>query len=164
MKITLIAGIGKNNELGAGNKLLWDLPADMKHFRTTTKGKPVIMGRKTFESIGRPLPKRRNIVITRNTDFSVTGVETVSSLEEALSITASEEEVFIIGGAQIYELAIDSATHLNISHVEADFPEADTFFPNISLKEWEETSRTHFPKNEENSYNFDVVQYKRKKF
>src|SRR6185436_89307 len=101
--ISLVAAIGKNNELGKGNDLLWKLPADMQHFIKTTTGHPVLMGRKTFESIGKPLPKRRNIVITRDKTYKHEGVEVVHSIEEALGLLDKKEEIMIIGGAEIYK-------------------------------------------------------------
>src|SRR5574343_279775 len=128
-QITLIAAIGKNNELGKENKLLWDLPNDMKHFREKTTEKTVIMGRKTFESIGRPLPRRTNIVVTRSADFHKEGVLVAHSLEEALALAKqSETEVFVIGGGELYRQALPLATALEITHVDMT-ADADTFFP-----------------------------------
>lgn len=136
MKISLIAAIGKNRELGKGNSLLWDIPEDMKHFRETTRGHAVIMGRKTFESIGRPLPERTNIIITRDASYLIhdTSVKVVHSLEEALEFgkTIEQEELFIIGGAQIYELAKPYADKLYLTVVDKKFPEADAYFPDYS--------------------------------
>lgn len=132
MKISLIAAIGKNRELGKGNKLLFQIPEDMKFFREKTRGHAVIMGRKTYESIGHPLPDRTNIVVTRSTDSSVPdGVVIKNSIEEALEYAKSieKEEVFIIGGAQIYELSLPYANTLYLTLVEASVPDADAFFP-----------------------------------
>jgi len=129
--LSLIVVIGKNRELGKGNKLLWHIPEDMAWFREKTKGHPVIMGRKTFASIGRPLPNRLNIVITRNPLFKEEGVTTVHSLEKAIEIgnTKKNEEIFIIGGANLYEQAVSIADKLYITEVNALRPDADVFFP-----------------------------------
>ncbi len=128
----MIAAIGQNRELGLNNQLLWDIPKDMKFFRETTKWHPVIMWRKTFESIGRLLPKRTNIIITRNTEYKVEWAIIVNSLEEAIKIWEKEnEEIFIIGWAQIYNLWIKIADKLYLTLVEWKF-KADTFFPKYS--------------------------------
>ncbi|MDQ5971158.1 MAG: dihydrofolate reductase [Patescibacteria group bacterium] len=171
MILSLIAGIGKNNELGLGNALLWDLPRDMKHFRETTSGHPVIMGRKTFESIGKPLPKRRNIVITRDNSYMKDGIEVANSLEEALRLASldqgknfeenqEEVEAFIIGGAEIYKQAIAKAGRLYITHVDSAF-EADAFFPAIDQAFWKETKREHYDADEQNNLPMDFVVYER---
>lgn len=170
MTLSLIAGIGKNNELGYKNMLLWDLPRDMKYFRTTTSGHPVIMGRKTFESIGRPLPNRRNIVITRDTEYKKNGIEIVHSLEEALNLfspsldkgrgSGGGVEVFVMGGAEIYKQAIEYADRLYITHVDGSF-EADTFFPEIAKNIWTEKNREHYASDEENKYAMDFVIYEK---
>jgi dihydrofolate reductase len=129
-RISFIAAIGKNRELGNNNKLLWHIPADWKHFQATTTGHPVIMGRKTFESIGKPLPKRPNIVITRNPGWKHEGVLVVSSAEEALTKAREldTEEIFIVGGAQIYEEMLPKADRLYLTLVDTE-GEADAFFP-----------------------------------
>ena len=136
--ISLIAAIGKNNELGKGNTLLWSMPADMKHFQETTRGHTVVMGRKTFESIGRPLPNRKNIVITRDENYSRQNIDIARSLEEALELAKLEknEEIFIIGGAEIYKQAILLADKLYITHIDAEDKNADVFFPKIDKREW----------------------------
>ncbi len=134
MSIKMIAAIGRNNELGAKNALLWSLPGDMKFFRETTRGSTVIMGRLTFESIGRPLPKRRNIVITRSEDFSPEGVEVFKSLGDALAAVGGD--AFIIGGASVYEQALPFADELILTEIDADYPEADVWFPKFDKSEW----------------------------
>lgn len=134
-KISLIAAIGKNRELGKGNTLLWDIPEDMKHFRETTRGHVVVMGRKTFKSIGRPLPNRVNIIVSRDKNYQVPEeCLKVASIEEAIekAIPREKSEVFIIGGAQIYSLALPYADKLYITRVDKEFPEADVFFPDYS--------------------------------
>lgn len=133
--VSLIAAIGKNRELGRGNKLLFKIPEDMKFFREKTRRHTVIMGRKTYESIGRPLPQRINIIISRNTDYKVPeGVLKSQSIEQALEIAKQHEreEIFIIGGAQIYKLALPYINRLYLTLVDADVPDADTFFPDYS--------------------------------
>lgn len=129
MSIKIIAAIGKNYELGGKNALLWHLPGDMRFFRETTRGATVIMGRLTYESIGRPLPKRRNIVITRSADFAPEGVEVFDSLEKALEAAAADAEVFIIGGASVYAQALPAADELILTEIDAEYPGADVFFP-----------------------------------
>lgn len=158
MILSLIAAIGKNNELGKNNQLLWKLPADMKHFRTTTSGHPVIMGRKTFESLGRPLPNRRNIVITRDKNYQSDSVDVVYSLEEALSLLDNTSgEAFIIGGGQIYTESIVKADKLYITHVDATL-DADTFFPTIDSS-WKKVSEEKHEKDTENEYSFILTEY-----
>jgi len=133
--ISVIAAVGKNRELGKNNKLLWDIPEDMEHFRTKTRGHAVIMGRKTYESIGHALPARPNIIITRDDTFKTTdGSFIVHSLDEAIALGKEKEkdELFIIGGANIYAQAIDIADKLYITEIHQDFPDADTFFPDYS--------------------------------
>lgn len=170
MILSLIAAIGKNNELGKDNKLLWDLPSDMRHFRETTSGHPVIMGRKTFESIGRPLPKRRNVVITRDANYARDGIEVVHSLEEALQLfnhsakpkTSPEEpdeEVFVIGGAEIYKQSLPYANRLYITRVDQNF-EADAFFPVIS-PEWKEVFCDSYAPDEAHAYPYSFVIYEK---
>jgi dihydrofolate reductase len=167
MILSIISAIGKNNELGLNNQLLWDLPRDMQHFRTTTSGHPVIMGRKTFESIGHPLPNRRNVVITRDVSYVKEGVEVVHSLPEAIDLFKYDvnplpngEEVFVIGGAEIYKQAMDHADRLYITHVDSGY-EADAFFPTISPNFWNEISRAHHESDEENNVAMDFVLYER---
>ncbi len=163
--ISIISAIGKNNEIGKKNELLWNLPADMKHFKETTSGHTVIMGQKTFESIGRPLPKRRNIVLTLDKNFNREGIEIVHSIEELDALlektSTPEEENFIIGGGMIYKLFIDKADKLYITHVDASFPDADTFFPEIIPIVFLETSREEHKKDEQNAYDYAFVTYTR---
>lgn len=133
--LSAIAVIGQNRELGCDNKLLWDIPDDLKHFKEITAGHPVIMGRKTFESIGSPLPNRTNIIITRDENYKVAGCEVVNSLDDAFKLVETRfnasEEAFIIGGGQIYTMALPYCDKLYLTIVE-DTPKADTFFPDYS--------------------------------
>lgn len=161
--ISIIAAIGKNNELGKKNQLLWSLPADLKHFKEITSGHPIIMGSKTFASIGRPLPNRRNIVVTRDLNFKNENVEVVYSIDEALKLFEnSNDEVFVIGGGEIYKQMINNADKLYITEVEAGDTDADTYFPTIDKNIWQETLRTKNIKDENNQYDFDFVEYIKK--
>jgi len=126
--VTLIAAVAGNGAIGRDNALLVHLPGDLPRFKQLTLGRPVIMGRKTWDSIGRPLPGRRNIVITRNTDWTATGAERAGSLEAALALAADAERVCVIGGAEIYALALPRADELQLTEIEADF-DGDAFFP-----------------------------------
>lgn len=159
--ISLIAAIGENNELGKGNTLLWHLPADLKHFKEITMLHPVIMGRKTFESIGKPLPNRRNIVITRNVNYKKEGIEVANSLAGALDLIKNpNEEVFIIGGGELYKETMPIADKLYITHIQASDNEADTFFPEIIPIVWNEILHTEHKKDEKNPvpYTFSVYE------
>jgi dihydrofolate reductase len=171
MILSLISAVANNNVIGGGNTLLWNLPADMKHFRETTSGHTVIMGRKTFESIGRTLPNRRNIVITRDTNYVRDDIEVVNSLEEALRLVSLEQgkefeenqdevEAFIIGGGEIYKQAIDKAQKLYITEVHQDF-EGDTLFPEIDKGIWREAHRQDCEPDEKNNIPYSFVEYKK---
>ncbi|MBP7805288.1 MAG: dihydrofolate reductase [Candidatus Pacebacteria bacterium] len=171
MIVSMIAAIGKNNQLGKDNTLLWHMPADMKHFRETTRGHTVIMGRKTFESLPNgPLPKRENIVVTRDTGYMKTGIVVMHSLPEALRYAALEQgkhfeekqeetEVFIIGGGELYKEGMNFANKLYITRID-DSPEADTFFPEIDSK-WKEISKEEFPADAENPHAYTFLTYKK---
>jgi dihydrofolate reductase len=159
--ISLIAAIGKNNELGKGNTLLWGMPADMKHFRETTALHAVIMGRKTFESIGKPLPNRRNVVITRDVNYKRDGIEVVHSLAAALDLFSdSKEEIFIIGGAELYKQTMEIADKLYITHIAAEDKAADAFFPEIIPIVWNEIKHEEHEADEKNpfAYTFSVYE------
>ncbi|MBI3305526.1 dihydrofolate reductase [Candidatus Nomurabacteria bacterium] len=163
--ITLIAAIGKNNELGKSNDLVWKLPADQKHFRERTTGHTMIMGRKTFESLGQILPNRRHIVITRDKNYSTRGVDVAHSLEEAVKRArtplAQDEEIFIIGGAEIFNQAMDTADRLDITHIDGEDRNADTFFPEIIPIVWNEISHEEHQKDEKNPFNYTFSVYER---
>lgn len=176
MKISIIVGIGKNNEIGKNNSLLWHMPNDLKHFKEITSGKTIIMGRKTFESIGRPLPNRRNIIITRDANYSKNlpleqkeQIEITHSLEQALEkanlgaqLPSETNEVFIIGGAEIYKQAISLADKLYITEIHNSDKDADVFFPIIDKNIWQETKRDSFIKDEKNKFDYSFVEYERK--
>ena len=157
--ISIIVAIAENGVIGDKNALLWNIKEDMRRFRTTTTGHPVIMGRKTFESIGRPLPKRTNVVITRG-DTTFEGCEVAHSLEEAIAMFPAEDEIFIIGGAQIYAQALPLADRLYLTIVHSDY-EGDTSFPEINYSEWREVSRQEFERGEEYDSPFTFLDLER---
>ena len=152
--ITIVVAMGKNREIGVDNQLLWHLPKDLKHFKELTSGHPIIMGRKTYESIGKPLPNRTNIVISRKNDWFEEGILIVGSIKEALKFAKKiDENVFVIGGGTIYEQTIDLADQLEITCVDATL-DADTYFPKIDEKIWRKTQETCHEKDEKNQYDF----------
>ena len=160
--ISLIAAIGKNNELGKNNTLVWNMPADLKFFRQKTSGHSVIMGRKTFESIGRPMPNRRNIIITRDLSYQKDGVEVVHSLKEALDLVPNKsEEIFIIGGEEIFKQAMPLADKLYITHIDAKDKDANVFFPEIIPVVWNEISHEEYEKDDKNPFNYTFSTYER---
>lgn len=159
--VTIIAAVGRNKALGKNNDLIWHLPADLRRFKEVTRGHHVIMGRKTFESLGKPLPHRTNIIVSRNSNYKADGCVVVGSLEEALKEAHSDPNPYILGGAQIYEQALEVADRMDLTLVHEDF-EADAFFPDFSDENWEETGRQDFKKDEKNPYDYSFVQYKKK--
>ena len=161
MKTTLIAAIANNNALGKDNDLIWHLPEDLKRFKKTTSGHYIIMGRKTFESIGKPLPNRTTVIISRNKEYRAAGCIVVNSLEKALQISKEEEEVFVIGGAQIYKQAIQIADKLDITEVHESF-EADVYFPEIDKNKWRESKRDYFKADTNNKHDYSFVTYVKK--
>ena len=159
--VSIIVAIAQNGTIGDKNSLLWHIKEDMRFFRTTTSGHAVVMGRKTFESLGsRPLPKRTNIVITR-ADREFEGALTAHSLEEAIRLAEGDEEIFIIGGAQIYREALRVADRMYITRVMHDY-EGDTSFPDIDLSEWELVAEEKHDRGEEYEYPFAFLTYERK--
>jgi len=149
----------QNRLIGAENGLPWHLPADFKHFKEVTLGKPVLMGRKTFESIGRPLPGRKNIVISRS-GFRADGVESVDSIDAGLELVADAEEVMIIGGANIYEQTISRAEKMYLTHVDASC-EGDAWFPEINDNDWSVIDQQLVEADEKNNYSFMIATYQR---
>lgn len=158
--IKIIVAMSKNRVIGSNNQLIWKLSSDLKRFKELTTDNPVIMGRKTYESIGRPLPNRRNIIITRNTDYSVDGCEIVSSLEEALLLT--NNNCFIIGGGEIYKQSLEFADKIYLTLVNKEF-EGDTSFPELG-KEWAKISRKDFDADDKNEYDYSFIEYERYEF
>lgn len=162
MILSIIVAIGRNNEIGRGNDLLWRLPADMKHFREITTGHTVLMGRKTFESLPKgALPNRRNIVVSRDTNLQIPDAEVYPSLDAALLKTLNDDEVFIIGGAQIYEQLFPDADKLYLTKVNASFPDADTYFPTIDYSQWREVGRETHLADEKNPYAYTFIELER---
>lgn len=158
--ISIIVAVAKNGVIGDKNALLWHLREDMIHFRTTTSGHPVVMGRKTFDSIGRPLPKRTNVVITRDTNLTIEGCTVVHSLEEAVALFDPSEEVFIIGGAQIYRQAMPLADRIYLTVIDKPY-EGDTSFPKIDYSVWRECNREDFARGEEFEHPFSFITLER---
>lgn len=153
MIVSIIAAVSQNNIIGKNNRLIWHLPADLKYFKITTTGHSIIMGRKTFESVGKPLPGRKNIIITRKKDYSVQDCLVVNSIEEALKQTKDEKEVFIVGGAEIYKLALPWAHKMYLTIIHHSF-EGDTYFPSYDANKWYLIQRVDFKKDEKNPYDF----------
>jgi dihydrofolate reductase len=164
MKYALIVAIGKNNEIGKNNDLLWHLPRDMKFFKETTAGQIVVMGRKNWESIPekfRPLPNRENIILTRNADYKAEGATVITSYDEIPHAVQNHKKTcFIIGGAQVYDLALqeDYLNEMYITYVDESFG-ADTYFPKIELENWNEEVLLRYEKDERNPYSFTVKRY-----
>jgi len=158
MNIIIIAAIANNNALGKDNKLIWHLSADLKRFKKLTTGHHIIMGRKTFESIGKPLPNRTSIIITRNKGYQQEDCLVANSLEEAIKMVKNDASPYIIGGAQIYKEAIKIADKLDITFVHHSF-EADVFFPKIDLNIWKEVSRETFEPDKKNKFKYSFVSY-----
>ena len=160
--ITLVVAMGLNNEIGADNKLLWHLSEDLKRFKTITTDHPIIMGRKTFESIGKPLPNRTNIVVSRKDNWFEEGILIVGSIKEAIKFAKKiDEEIFIIGGGTIYEQTIELADKLEVTQVKAEL-EADVFFPKINPKYWNKTEEICHEKDEKNEYDYCFQTFEKK--
>jgi len=159
-RVSIVAALARNRAIGRNNSMPWRLPEDLKRFKHLTMGHAVIMGRKTFESIGSALPGRSNIVITRSRDWSPTGCVVVHSLEAALAASEESREVFVIGGAQVYALAMPYAQHLYMTEIERDFP-GDTFFPELERSHWREVSRERHISGGADTFDYAFVEYER---
>lgn len=159
---SIIAAVAENNVIGKDNDLVWHLPADLKYFKETTKGHFIMMGRKTFESFGKPLPNRTHIIITRDESYTYPGCYVVHNLEDAYKIAEenNRSEIFILGGAEIYRQSIDHADRLYITEIKASF-DGDTFFPEINKNKWKEVERSDFEPDEKNKYPYSFVRYER---
>ena len=160
--LSIVVAKAKNNIIGKDNKLLWNLPEDLKHFKELTSGHTMIMGRKTFESLGRVLPNRKHIIFSQNPDFKVDdkNVEVVHSLLQIQNLIEEKEEVFVIGGAMIYNFLMPYVKKMYVTEIEKDF-EGDTFFPIIDSETWKETSREKGIRNEKNNLDYYFVTYER---
>jgi len=159
-RICLIAAMAANRVIGKDNALPWHLPADLKRFKTLTMGHPVVMGRKTHESIGRPLPGRRNLVISRNRDYRAPGCEIVHSLDEATAACRGAKTIFVIGGAELYRESLARAHCLEFTEIHAEF-EGDVTFPEVSLAQWRETAREVHANEAGIPFRYDFVHYQR---
>ncbi|KAB2338185.1 dihydrofolate reductase [Cytobacillus depressus] len=160
--ISLIWAMDDNRVIGKDNQLPWHLPEDLKFFKRTTMGHPIAMGRKTFDSIGKPLPGRENIVVTRNHEFSHEGVTVLHSVDELIAYSKKKgEEVFVIGGAEIFKLITTAADRLYLTRIHAEF-DGDTFFPALNMAEWELKSKEKGIKDEKNPYDYEFEIYYRK--
>jgi len=155
MRVSLIAAMAENRVIGRDNQLPWRLSADLQHFKALTMGKPIIMGRKTYESIGRPLPGRTNIVITRDSAFQAEGCEVVYSIEQALAAARGFEEVMVIGGAELYRQMLDHADRLYLTLVRAEV-EGDALFPELG-QQWHEVERESRKADDKNQFDYDFV-------
>ena len=159
--ISIIVATADNGVIGKDNQLLWRLSADLKQFRILTTGHSIIMGRKTFESIGKPLPNRTNIVISRQSNFDFPeGVSKANSLEKAIEMAKNaegNEEIFIIGGGNVYKQALEITDKIYLTEIKANI-EGDAFFPKLNEKDWKEISRISYAKDEKNEYDFDFVE------
>jgi len=156
MRLSLIAALARNRVIGRENRLPWHLAADLKHFKALTLGKPVIMGRKTFESIGKPLPGRTNIVLTRDSDFQAPDCVVVHDIDAALRAAAGHEEAMVMGGANLYQQFLPRADRLYLTEVKAEVA-GDAWFPDIADVEWTETARVSHPADDKNDYDHDFV-------
>ena len=160
--ITIVVAMGLDNEIGADNQLLWHLPTDLKHFKEMTSEHPIIMGRKTYESIGKPLPNRTNIVVSRKQDWFEEGILIVGSVKEAVKFAKKiDEQVFILGGGNIYEQTLDLTDKLEVTLVKTQL-KADTFFPKINPKIWTKIDEVCHEKDEKNEFDFCFQTYERK--
>ena len=160
--ITIIAAISTNNALGKDNDLIWRLPADLKRFKKVTSGHFILMGRNTFDSIGKALPNRTSVIITRNTQYQQEGCLIANSIEEAIRFAKDEEEVFIIGGAQVYHQAMERnlVDQLDITLVHQEF-DADVFFPEIDKTIWKEVAREDFKADQKNPHDYSFISYQK---
>jgi len=159
-KITIIAAMARNRAIGMKGDMPWHLPAELRHFKEATLGKPIVMGRKTWESIGRVLPGRQNIVVTRNPAIRIPGVDIATSLEEAVRM-ARGEEVMIIGGGELYRQALEACDRMLLTEVDCE-PEADTWFPDWDSSQWTEVNIREEQADEKNPYAYRVVEWVRK--
>lgn len=163
MTLSIICALTQNSAIGNKGGLLYYLPADLKHFKNLTTDHTIVMGRKTFESLPKgALPNRRNVVITRQTDYAAPNIEVFHSFDEALQACATDEEVFIIGGESVYEAALPKADRLCLTYIEATPDEADTFFPTYDASQWSIESEEHHQPDEKNRLPYSFINYIRK--
>jgi len=161
-RISLIVAMARNRVIGVNNTLPWHLPADLKHFKALTMSHHIVMGRKTYESIGKPLPGRTSVVVTRNASYVAPGVIVVSSLEAAIAACGKDDEIFVIGGAELYRQAINIADRIYLTEIDADIS-GDAHFTEFDSKSWQETARESHAADEKNLYSYHFVVYDRKR-
>jgi dihydrofolate reductase len=157
MIVSQIVAVGRRGEIGKDGKMPWHLPADLQHFRRNTLGKPVLMGRKTLAAIGRPLPERRNLVLTRDPGFTAAGCETVTSLDRALALADPAPELMVIGGGEVYRLAWERTDRVYLTRIQADVEGADTFFPDVADEKWREVSREDHSADARNPFDYSFL-------
>ena len=155
-RLNLIVAMANNRVIGKDNQMPWHLPADLQHFKSVTMNHPILMGRKTFESIGRPLPGRRNLVISRNPDLAIDGTETYTSIDDAVAACADVEEIMIIGGSTLYQQTIDRADRLFLTFIDLD-TDGDAHFPDWKHLDWHEVDRESHEPDEKNPYHYEFV-------
>ena len=158
--ISLVVAVADNGVIGSNNTLPWRLPNDLQRFKAITMGKPIVMGRKTYDSIGKPLPGRQNFVITRRSDLIIAGCTVVTSVDAALQCTSESDEVMIIGGAEIYRSALPHAQRIYLTQVHADI-QGDAEFPQLSTNEWREVAREHHAADERHAHAYTFVTLER---
>jgi dihydrofolate reductase len=161
MRKSLVVAMARNRVIGRDNALPWRLPAELAHFKRVTMGHPIIMGRRTYESIGRPLPGRMNIVVSRNRDFEAPGCTVVDSLEKAYAAAGNAQEVSIIGGTSLFEAALPTADCVHLTEVEADV-EGDTWFPDFDRSQWNQVEIERHPADERHAYPFRILRLERR--
>ena len=160
MQVALIAALARDRTIGVGGRLPWHLPDDLAHFKRTTIGRPVLMGRRTFASIGRPLPRRDNIVVSRSPGFAPAGCRVVTSIEAGLAAAADAEILFVIGGQSLFEALLPQANRLHLTWVEADVA-GDAFFPEVDLSAWKCLDEVAHPRDDRHHYAFRIASYAR---
>ena len=160
MKMSIVVAMAANGVIGRDNQLPWHLPADLKHFKQTTMGKPILMGRKTWESIGRPLPGRTNIVITRDSSYSAAGCEVVNSIDAAIAAAGEQDEVMVIGGAELYRQVLSDTDTIYLTRIHEAF-DGDTCFPELRNTEWHQVERVDHEADEKNSHDYSFIRLDR---
>jgi len=161
MRISIIAGMAANRAIGLENRLPWNLPDDLKRFKALTMNHHIVMGRKTYDSIGKPLPGRNTVIVTRNVDYAVPGCIAVNSIDAALTVSYGDEEVFFVGGADLYRQALDIANRIYLTEIQRVF-DGDAFFPEFDPNQWSETSRERHRTEGDNGFEYHYVIYDRK--
>ena len=161
MEISLIAAFDKNQAIGKNGDLPWHLSSDLKHFKNITTGNTIVMGRKTFDSIGRALPNRKNIVLTRNLKWQYEGVVTINNVNEIFEICKNDSEIFVIGGAEIYNAFLEIATKMILSYVETEVKDADAYFPKFKSENWKVMDESEIIKEENDEFSYKIITLKK---